>query len=81
MNQRGFKNGGEVEGMKNELAFLRNQINYYKESWDIVSKFVDDVLEEDKKHQQIKIFFLENIAELQEETLQLPMVHRGIKME
>jgi hypothetical protein len=77
MNQRGFKNGGEVEGMKNELAFLRNQIDYYKESWDIVTKFVDDVLEEDKKHQEIKINFLEKIIDLQEETLQLPM---AIKM-
>jgi len=55
----------EVEEMKRELSFLRNQVDYYKGSCETVTKFV----EENKKHAQIKGYFLEKTTELQKETL------------
>jgi hypothetical protein len=44
-------------------------VDYYKGSCETVTKFVDEVLEENKKHAQIKGDFLEKITELQKETL------------
>jgi hypothetical protein len=60
----------EIENMKREITSLRNQVSYYKGSLDIVTKFVEDILEENMKHEQIGISFISKIIELQEETLQ-----------
>jgi hypothetical protein len=50
-------------------------VDYYKGSRKTVTKFVDEILEENKKHAQIKGDFLEKTIELQEETLRLSMIH------
>jgi hypothetical protein len=54
----------KVEHMKKEIEFLRNQVNYYKESWETITNFIDNVLEESEKHEQVKRNFLEKIVEL-----------------
>jgi hypothetical protein len=38
----------EVDDMRKEIASLKNQVEYYKGAQDALSKFIEDVLEEEK---------------------------------
>jgi hypothetical protein len=59
----------EVEIMKKELEFLRNQVDYYHGYYSVVGKFKEDIQEEDHRHAQVRMKFVPKVAELQEETL------------
>jgi len=68
-----------IEKMKMDITSLRNKVSYYKGSPDIIIKFVEDIMEENMKHEKIGVSFISKIAELQEETLKLSIVHKEIR--
>jgi hypothetical protein len=43
----------ETKKMRKELDFLRNHVSYYKGSLDVIAKFVEDILKEDSKHEDM----------------------------
>jgi hypothetical protein len=59
----------KVEDMREEIAFLKNQVEYYKGDQDALSKFIEEVLGEDKINEQIRKYFLEKVLKLQGETM------------
>jgi len=44
----------KVENMKKEIETIRNQVFYFKETQDAMTKFIDDVLHEENINYQIK---------------------------
>jgi hypothetical protein len=44
----------EVENMSREFSTLKNQVKYYKGTQDALSKFIEDILKEDKINEHIR---------------------------
>jgi hypothetical protein len=55
---------------------LKNQVEYYKGAQDALSKFIENILEEDKINEQIRKYFIAKVLDLQGETLQLSILYK-----
>jgi hypothetical protein len=44
----------EVESMRIEIAFLKDQVNYHKGSHDTITKFIEDILDEDRSMTRLR---------------------------
>jgi len=76
--QKAKDDESETEKMRKELYFLRNLVSYCKGSFDVITKFIEDIHEEYSRHAQLRMSFTAKIIELKEETLQLLLVHKEI---
>lgn len=58
-----FEESG-VEDIKKEIASLKDKVVYYKGAHDAMTKFIEDVLEDDKLNDQIKKYFKVKMVDL-----------------
>jgi hypothetical protein len=66
----------EVVSMRKELESLRNQVDYYKDTTQVVMILRVDFLEEHGRYKLVRDVFMEKVINYQEETLLCFVVHK-----
>jgi hypothetical protein len=59
----------EVDAMRRELESLRHQVEYYKDTTQVVLILKEDFSEEHNKYKLVRDAFVKKIVDYQEETL------------
>lgn len=66
----------EIQNQGKQISLLENQVKYYKALHELVTDYVEEVLEEDKINTRIKTDFISKVFNLHELSLQLSILYK-----